>query len=166
MSSSRRLVALFSKETREQVLLAMKAGHYPSSAAKFAGIEEEDLYEYLEYGRQMDKGVAADFFREFGEAESFIEDKALKAWTKAFDTDWRAAAAFLEHRHGDKWGKKTSVDISVGPRDDGKKSKLDKLTRDQKRVFARQLAMARTGRLPAPEDEDEDVIDAEVSEFA
>ena len=95
---------------QEEVCKALKAGMYMETAAAYAGIDKDTLYEWLKKGA---RGDGEDFIK-FSDsvkravAEAELTDLLLikKA---ASDGTWQAAAWRLERRFRERWGRSISV---------------------------------------------------------
>lgn len=150
----------------EKVCAAIRMGSYIETAAAYAGITKETLYDWMRKGSTppptdgSDDGL--DRHRAFSDAVkealaagemrdlAFI-DGAARAGT------WQAAAWRLERRHPSKWGRREHSEMVVraGEPDDGKndaaKSELDAL--DLAGVVAELDAYRRSMELEAIEGE-------------
>jgi transposase len=102
---------------------AIGAGNYIETAAAYAGISKNTLYEWLKRGRRAKK---ADIYTEFVEAvekamaDAEVRDVAQIA--QASSIYWQASAWRLERKYPDRWGRKTAIEL------DSNKSTTESLT--------------------------------------
>jgi hypothetical protein len=92
-----------SKQVREEICRAIRAGNYPAVAARAAGISESTFYRWMEQGRSEAKGPHRAFYDAVKEAEAESEVHAVAILRKEMKGDWRAAVALLERRHSERW---------------------------------------------------------------
>ncbi|WP_245533961.1 hypothetical protein [Effusibacillus pohliae] len=101
-------------EIQQKIVGAIAAGNYHETACALAGIHPSTFYRWLEEGA---KPRAKKGYREFCEAvkkaEAAAEAKRIQLITKAAETDWKAAAWYLERKYPDRWGKKDKVSAEV-----------------------------------------------------
>ena len=99
------------RETQQRICDAIAAGNYMETAALYAGVCKDTLYEWLRRGRAGKKGDEryAQFAQAVEEAlaRSEVRDVALIA--KAAEQHWQAAAWRLERRYPDRWGRRSLV---------------------------------------------------------
>ena len=109
------------------MLEALRAGNYMDTAAMYAGISKQTLYNWLAKGRATREKVANGGIASYQEAK-FIEliDAVEKARADAEVRNvhliqqaaqggtWQAAAWFLERSHPGKWARREKVEHS-GP---------------------------------------------------
>ena len=105
-------------EVRENVLLAVKNGAYPSAAAQFAGIEPNTLFLWIQKGRNSASGPYRQFVRDFEKAAADCEVMVTQRFLTATKHDWKAAKALLELRWPERWSPKREV-VVRGPGEDG-----------------------------------------------
>lgn len=92
--------SLFTEETKELLIAAIKAGNYMETAAAYAGISKSLLYKYLKLGRQAKSGKLRDFVDSIDAAQAYAEVFSVNTIMKAESSgDWRAAAWRLERMH-------------------------------------------------------------------
>jgi hypothetical protein len=104
-----------SKLTRELIrkmteLLA--TGSYAYRVAEACGINEATYYEWLSIGEKTPTGIYAEFYDAVKQAEAKAEMVKVNQVSVAGETDWRAAAWFLSHKHRERWGDKQQVDVT------------------------------------------------------
>jgi transposase len=107
-------------EVQNKIIVAIKAGNYIETAAAYAGISKNTLYDWLKRGEREKQRVnknskakirklEADFV-EFSDAiekalaEAEIRDVTIIA--KAAEEQWQAAAWRLERKFPDRWGRR------------------------------------------------------------
>ncbi len=101
------------KEVREKICRAIKAGNYPGVAAKSAGISEPTFYRWMEEGRASESGPHREFYDAVERAEAESEALAVAWISKAMPVEWRAAMAVLERRFGERWARRDRPDSAV-----------------------------------------------------
>jgi transposase len=79
---------------------AIRAGNYPEIAARSVGIAASTFYRWMEQGRSAKSGIHSDFYEAVCRAEAESEVHAVANLRKAAPSQWRAALALLERRHG------------------------------------------------------------------
>jgi transposase len=104
----------FTKERRERILGALRAGLPIRRAAGFAGISAQTLYNWLERGAKAPEGEYGKFAQAIEQAQAELTQEMLGHITRAAEDDWRASAHVLERRFPDEWGKKERHEVS-GP---------------------------------------------------
>jgi transposase len=116
------------KELHEKLLSAIRAGNYMETAAAYAGISKDTLYNWMRRGARESERLAQNprakpkkseqEFLEFSDAvekalaQAEVRDIANIA--KASDAgDWRASAWRLERKYPEKWGRKDRLDAEL-----------------------------------------------------
>src|SRR5262245_55491119 len=94
---------LMTRDVVEAILLALQAGAFRSTAARWAGIEPHRLAEWIKLGTTTEQEPYASFVRAVAKMEATAELRATRAL--ATHDDWRALVAFLERRHANRWGR-------------------------------------------------------------
>ena len=100
----------------EAILAAIRAGCGPEQAAQAAGIAPSTLYAWKALGQQESDGPFRRFFLRVRQAEAEAELSAVKVLRSAIedDGDWKAALAYLERRHPERWRRRETNEL-VGP---------------------------------------------------
>ncbi len=95
-------------------------GNYLTTACQTLGIPYRTYQEWRKKGsEQREEGVIAEdslyvlLVDELEAALSYGEERAVAAWTSAFDTDWRAAENFLARRFPERWAKRDSKQAAI-----------------------------------------------------
>lgn len=104
----------FTEARRRAILDALRKGHTLTTAAAFAGITRQTLYNWLQRGEKAPEGNYGKFAMEVAQASAEAADVAINSVTGAFPDDWRAAMEFLSRRFPDEWGKRERHEVS-GP---------------------------------------------------
>jgi len=91
-------------EVTQRVCDALSIGVPRSTAAQAAGISERTLYSWLERGENQNRGRYLQFLQAVQAAETQAEMTAMAVWRRGMADDWRAAMAYLERRHPEKYG--------------------------------------------------------------
>lgn len=114
-------------ERVQRFLTAVKAGAYIETAAAFAGINRDTIYDWMKKGAQEAKGPYREFSDTVGQALAAAEirdvttigtaaagrsaqfDSEGRLIASAIEPDWRAAAWRLERRSPERWGRRDAV---------------------------------------------------------
>jgi hypothetical protein len=88
---------------RAALLEALKDGNYKCVAAQRAGIGASTLRRWLSMGRRSPQGALRQFYDEVVEAQTYAEILAVQAIIDHFQSDWRAALAYLERKFPKRW---------------------------------------------------------------
>jgi|GEM_PF-556667 len=128
----------FTPEVTGKILTAIRAGNYIETAAAWAGVNKQTIYDWLRQGAAQEKGPFRDFSDSVGEALAHAEIADLQQVAEAAKKgNWQAAAWRLERRNPSRWGRKDRS--PVNPEDE---IDYDNLTDEElDHVIA-------TGRLP------------------
>lgn len=103
----------FTDETRKKLIQALSIGCTYELAAKYAGIHEATFYSWLTKGREGHPGFLK-FYEDAKKAEAICATGALGVIVQsAREGDWKAAAWFLERRHGYTNRDKAAVEINI-----------------------------------------------------
>lgn len=96
----------FTPEVTSKILAAIRSGNYIETAAAWAGVNKDTLYDWLKQGAAQDTGKFKEFSDAVGEALAHAEITDVSHVGKAAQNgDWRAAAWRLERRNPKKWGR-------------------------------------------------------------
>lgn len=118
---------------QEEICKAIRAGNYIETAAAFAGISKNTLYEWLRRGAREKERLAKNPRAKIKKSEApFVEfsdavKKALAAAEvrdvmligKAAETQWQAAAWRLERRFPERWGRREKLALEHTGKDGG-----------------------------------------------
>ena len=105
-------------KVREKIALAVSAGASYRAAAGMAGVGESTLRSWLARGRAERDARRRDpserpyvlLVEALEQASARAEVRAAATITRAQETDWRAALAFLERRDPENWGRRLAVE--------------------------------------------------------
>lgn len=91
-------------EVKEKLFRALRLGSYIETAANYAGITRQTLYNWIDRGRK-EESPYSEFVEELDQvlAEAELRDLAIIA--EAAKEQWQAAAWKLERRYPDRWGR-------------------------------------------------------------
>lgn len=104
------------KQTAQHVLKLLANGSTIKQAAAAVGVCRQTIAEWIKRGNQCiaerdnggeikpDDMLCVSLVRALGRARARGVAKALKAIKAKYDSDWRAAAFFLERSYPEKWG--------------------------------------------------------------
>lgn len=95
----------FTDERRDRFLIALRAGAFPETAARYAGWSPATLYRLLR--ATTPEHVA--FRDEIRKAETELELRLAGTVTQAAFRDPRLALAMLERRFGERWGRRANL---------------------------------------------------------
>ncbi len=108
----------FSVEVVDQVVDAVRAGNYVSTASAAAGIHRATYYSWMKRGeiasdaRAKGEGVStddeafADFYDRVSQATAQAEMDAVADVREGKSVRWVAAMTYLERRAPEKWGRR------------------------------------------------------------
>lgn len=99
-------------ETQKKIISCILTGAYIETAACFAGISKNTLYDWLKRGARDSSGP----YREFSDAvEKAMADSELTDLVTINNAtkkgQWQAAAWRLERKHPARWGRRTEIDL-------------------------------------------------------
>lgn len=100
----------FTRRRRDDILRALRAGNFSTVAARFAGIAPSTFYRWLRRGKAEPEGPHGRFRVEVMQALAFAETRAVANIVKRFESDWRAALAYLERKFPRRWLKGRTAD--------------------------------------------------------
>jgi len=92
-------------EVQERIVAAIRAGNFPEPAARSAGVSPATYYRWMRLGREEQAGPHRDLREAVRRAEGEAEVHAIAVIRKQMPGDWRAALAYLERRHAERWGR-------------------------------------------------------------
>ena len=97
--------SVFTPETREKILSALRAGNYRVAACKFAGISDETLRDWINRGKRGEPAYL-EFLEQVKQAEAQAEASLVATIRKAAGDHWQAAAWLLERKYVTRWGRR------------------------------------------------------------
>lgn len=83
-------------EVQERIATALRAGSYLEEAAQLAGVDRSTLWRWMAKGREARSGQFFDFCNVIQGAIAQAEVAAVARISAASQTDWKAAAWWLE----------------------------------------------------------------------
>lgn len=114
-------------EVRDAIVQAIRAGNYLDDSAAYAGVSIATVYNWLERGRQArlilddvgDIAPSEAIFLEFLDAVESARSQAVvrnvALIQRAAETNWQAAAWYLERTNPRKWGRNETVTLTGEP---------------------------------------------------
>jgi len=146
----------FTPETRDKILLAIRAGSYVETAAAYAGIGKSTLHEWLKRGANEKAGDFRDFSLavEQAIAQADVRDITIIA-NAAQKGIWQAAAWRLERKHPQQWARRHV--LQVGSEDGMLKTQEIDLANLSDRELNDLDRLLRKGRQAHPGEEEENV---------
>lgn len=97
--------SMFTPETREKIINALRAGNYRVAACKFAGIDNRTFLRWMKAGSEGQEGFA-EFVDQVKQAEAQAEASLVATIRKAAGDHWQAAAWLLERKYVTRWGRR------------------------------------------------------------
>lgn len=95
------------------VVQAIAGGNTRETSAAFAGITKNTFYEWLARGRAAQSGLYREFADAIEKAEADAVAVSVALIRRAAQTQWQAAAWWLERRYSEEWGRKDRVDVKM-----------------------------------------------------
>ena len=99
----------FTLEVQEALIAAAKAGLMHEDCCAEAGIKTPTLYQWLAEGERFESGAKHDFSVKFREAEKHTMRTAVRTITSKIESDWRAAAWYLERKGPQQWSRQVTM---------------------------------------------------------
>lgn len=116
---------LLNEQMIERLVGAVKSGNYLDDSARYVGIGERTLFEWLAKGRQAldeaggdieavdeDKLLFAQLSQSLESARSYAVVRNVALIQKAAENSWQAAAWYLERTNPKKWGRHETVELT------------------------------------------------------
>jgi hypothetical protein len=96
-------------ELSKKICDAVRAGNYISVAARYSGVSQDTVHEWIQRGRGEDPDRPAlkiyrDFASDIDAAEAAAEVAAVLHWRAAMPKDWHSSEKWLERRQPERWG--------------------------------------------------------------
>jgi len=99
----------FTSEITQQIIEFLEIGNYKADAARAAGVSPSSLYEWLAIGAAPNARKEARKYYEFAEAvkkaQATARARMVHAIASAVETQWQAAAWYLERTRPQQWGR-------------------------------------------------------------
>src|SRR5580658_5839288 len=99
-------------DIQEKILTVIKLGAYRTAACDFAGISPETLRNWMRRGENEGEGPYVEFAAAIKQAEASACLKALGTIRTAMESQWQAAAWFLERKRPKEWGKRERHELT------------------------------------------------------
>ena len=97
-------------ERAEKIYAMIRQGCTREVAARYAGIDDSTLYRCASRGEKPNAPrIYREFFEGLEKADAEAEARAIEAIMQAAETDWRAAAWWLERTRPHKYGRRAEV---------------------------------------------------------
>jgi hypothetical protein len=116
---------LLNEEMIDRLVGAVRSGNYLDDSARYVGIGERTLFEWLAKGRQAledadgdleavdeDKYLFAQLSQSLESARSHAVVRNVALIQKAAEQSWQAAAWYLERTNPKKWGRFETVELT------------------------------------------------------
>lgn len=117
--------SIISEEIIDRIVTAVRGGNYLDDSARYAGIGERTIFEWLAKGREAleaagddidlvppDRQLYARLTQAVEKARSDAVVRNLTLIQRAAETNWQAAAWYLERTNPRKWGRRDTVEIT------------------------------------------------------
>ncbi len=101
------------KELQSKIIEFIRAGTYNETACLACGLGESTFYAWLDRGEKETRGIYRDFLEAVKKAKGEAEARNLMIIQKAGDTNWQAAAWYLERVYPDKYGRRDRVQADL-----------------------------------------------------
>ncbi|HUS90007.1 MAG TPA: hypothetical protein VMW91_11720 [Desulfosporosinus sp.] len=85
--------------------MQVKAGNTYRATCSYLGIAERTFFRWLSEGENADDGIKRHFWQTIKASEAEVHIRNIIIIQKAAQSDWKAAAWFLERRFPQRWGK-------------------------------------------------------------
>lgn len=104
-------------EVSKRICDAVRAGNYVSVAARYCGVAEDTLHDWVMRGRgehptRSAGAVYVQFARDLDAAEAGAEVAAVLHWRAAMPKDWHSSEKWLKVRQPERWAEKTPDQIA------------------------------------------------------
>lgn len=86
-------------------------GNYITHVAQALGISRKTFYNWLEQGARATHGLKREFYEAITKAEAEAVLRNVKIIQKAAETNWQAAAWYLERRYPELFGRKDKIGV-------------------------------------------------------
>lgn len=127
-------------KVKDRIIQSIRAGNHVEPACRSAGIAPSTYYSWLARGEREPEGIYGAFTEELRLAEAKAEVHAVALLRRAMPDDWRAALAYLERRHPERWRRRQTTELTGkggGPIQTDQRPPLDltKLTDDELQIL-------------------------------
>jgi hypothetical protein len=96
----------------DRILQGIRAGNHVEPACRSAGIAPSTYYSWLARGEREPDGIYGEFCEQLRLAEAEAEVHAVALLRRAMPDDWRAALAYLERRHPERWRRHQTTELT------------------------------------------------------
>lgn len=97
-------------EVQEIICRAIRSGNYLHTAAEAAGVSRQTVWNWKEKGEKALTGKYRDFFDALKKAEAEAVQRNVALIQIAAETQWTAAAWWLERKHPNDFGRLERVE--------------------------------------------------------
>lgn len=94
------------RQLQAQMIAALREGGSYQNACALAGVNYRTFNRWMQRGEREADGPFWAFRSAILRAEAEAEVDMVAAWNNAMPDNWRAAAAFLERRYPERWGRR------------------------------------------------------------
>lgn len=96
---------------QQAIVSALRAGNYVETAAQYAGINKQTVYNWIKHGEDGREPYKS-FLDAIKKAQADSEARDVAIIAKAADTQWQAAAWRLERKFPDRWGRRDHMTVA------------------------------------------------------
>jgi hypothetical protein len=99
-------------EVADRIISSIKSGNFRNTAARWAGIGERTMRDWMTRGEAHPKSPFGSFRRRVMEAEKAAEMRCVAIVMKAAANDAKHAEWWLERKYPQRWGRKQRHEIT------------------------------------------------------
>ena len=100
---------LLTPELTEHMVAAIKGGSPAQDAAALCGVNPSTYYRWMREGAEGDDEQKQEFRQRIIEAKATLKAACVRKVLKAANSDWKAAAWYLERAHPEDFGRRDRV---------------------------------------------------------
>jgi transposase len=98
-------------EVMGEFLKAIRAGNYIETAAAYAGLSKQSVYDWMKKGARKESPEFIGFLDAVKKAQAQNEARDIALISKAAEKQWQAAAWKLERMFPARWGQRIRVTV-------------------------------------------------------
>lgn len=110
------------QEVSDRLVRLIRAGNFATVASAACGICRDTFQRWLRRGAKEESGIYRDLVIALDEASAIAEARNVAIIMKAAESQWQAAAWYLERRAPDRWGRASASAVQARPENDPKPS--------------------------------------------
>jgi transposase len=107
------------EEVIETASKLIRAGNYQKVVAQYIGVDESTWYRWLQKGEKAKnkRSIYYKFYKAVKKAEAEAHARNVAVIQQAAQTQWQAAAWWLERKYPELWGRKDKLGIGIDDED-------------------------------------------------